>query len=220
MADTECFYFGSLQGDGHFLYSSSGHRASNSLAVVDGCSIDGSLAPRRIRYGSRSYYNREDPSPPVCWTLQAGREDRNRLAYDSAECVQGQFLLHALPNGFTTIAWWDRCQGDSRPGSNSAILLRGVHTAEEMLAAGKQHFPLVFRRLERAGVVLVDVNEPELFTSDSPVISCSCATDVPGLRFGPCDDGKHHQLSCLVGQAAIRKANDVTPTPNDATEEP
>jgi hypothetical protein len=162
MPTAKCFYFGSLKGDGHCLYAPDGRKFWNDLLLQIGeAHIDGALAPRRVRIGSRSYYKREDPSSVVCWTLQGEtREDRDRLEHDSAECPQGQFLLHALHNGFTAVAWWDQCQGDTRPGSNSVILLRDIHTrAETAIAVGKEHFPQVFENLERKSVKLVDVTD-------------------------------------------------------------
>lgn len=69
----------------------------------------------------------------------------------------GQSLLHHLDTGFTAIQWWDRCQGDTRGACNSTVLLEGKHTAEEMLAALREHFPHVLANLEKAGVKLVEV---------------------------------------------------------------
>ena len=56
--------------------------------------------------------------------------------------------------------WWDGNQGDTRSNCNSTILVKGEHTAEEMLAALHEHFPHVAQNLEKAGVKLVDVTEP------------------------------------------------------------
>jgi hypothetical protein len=80
------------------------------------------------------------------------------IDYDSSEYPQGQFLVHHLDSGYTAMAWWDRCQGDTRGACNSTILLEGRHTAEEMLAALQKHFPHVLANLEKHGVKLVEVN--------------------------------------------------------------
>jgi len=77
--------------------------------------------------------------------------ERSSIGYRAQECPQGQFLLHVLDNGFTAIQWWDRCQGDTRGACNSTVLLEGQHTAEEVLAAAREHFPHVLENLERGG---------------------------------------------------------------------
>lgn len=87
----------------------------------------------------------------------SARQDRRKQSrveyeYDSEEFPQGEFLLHHLDNGYTAIQWWDRCQGDTRSGCNSTVLVKGVHTAAEMLEALRQHFPHVVANLERAGI--------------------------------------------------------------------
>lgn len=158
MPAAKCFYFGCLKSDGHFLYAPDGRTFWNDLLDhVGEVHIDGTLAPRKVRIGSKLYYSLEHSSQPVWQAMGESREDRDRLSHDSSECPQGQYLLHVLANGFTAIQWWDRCQGDRRGASNSTILLSGVHTAKEMLAAGKEHFPEVFERLEKAGVKLINV---------------------------------------------------------------
>jgi len=117
----------------------------------DGVHIDGTLAPRRMKY-----------TLALCWVGRGKtREERERIRFDGAECPEGQFLLHVLDNGFTAISWWDRQQGDKRWACNSTVLLEGVHTVEVMLAAAREHFPSVLANLERAGVQLVDVT-PEM----------------------------------------------------------
>ncbi len=72
------------------------------------------------------------------------------------ECPQGQFARHQHA-GYSLIAWWDRCQGDTRFNSSSTVLLEGEHTSEELLAALAEHFPSVLENLRRNGVELVEV---------------------------------------------------------------
>lgn len=109
--------------------------------------LDGSLAPRRMRYTGK-----------LCWVGMGKTEDeRQQIQYRGEEYPQGQFLLHHLSNGYTAIQWWDRNQGDERGACNSTILLEGVHTSEEVLVAGREHFPHVFENLKRAGIELVEV---------------------------------------------------------------
>jgi hypothetical protein len=85
-----------------------------------------------------------------------GEIEVGMLKVQSEEYQQGQFLRHELL-GFTALQWFDRCQGDIRGACNSTILLEGVHTSEEMLAALAEHFPHVLENLKRAGVELVEV---------------------------------------------------------------
>lgn len=106
--------------------------------------LDGQLAPRQARDGS------------VVW---AGQADDRKIAYRSAEFPQGVFLHHVLPNGFTALQWWDRCQGDTRGACNSTVLALGDHTTEAMLTILREQFPTVVANLERHGVQLVEVED-------------------------------------------------------------
>jgi len=137
---------------GHYLYAPSGHHVWDDGKIVyygDRIHLDGSLAPRKYT----PYHG-----GGLCWSGSAATPDgRNRITYDSAECPQGQFLMHHLDNGFTAIAWWDRCHGDTRPGCSSTVLLEGAHDAPTMLEALRTHFPHVIQNLTAAGVMLVNV---------------------------------------------------------------
>lgn len=108
--------------------------------------IDGALAPRMTPAGLIR-----------CVAEGETQKDRNRIASRTHECEQGKFLRHELPSGFTAIQWWDRCQGDRRGGSNSTILLEGVHNTEAMLLAIDEFFPTVRDNLDRNGIDLVEV---------------------------------------------------------------
>lgn len=94
----------------------------------------------------------------MCIAQGATQESRQRLDYDSSELPQGRYLLHHLANGFTAIQWWDRCQGDSRMGCNSTILLEGKRDNNEMLAALLKYFPHVAENLTKAGITLTEVH--------------------------------------------------------------
>lgn len=72
------------------------------------------------------------------------------------EAPQGYYALHHL-NGFTIMSWWDRCQGDTRPGSNSSIIAAGTLSADEMKVLLEQHFPLVAANLKTHGVQLQSI---------------------------------------------------------------
>jgi hypothetical protein len=65
---------------------------------------------------------------------------------------QGHALLHHK-DGWTCIAFWDR-SGDYRRGSNSAFLMEGTHTFDEMLKLSYEHFPKIFQRF---GFPIIDV---------------------------------------------------------------
>lgn len=146
-----CYYFGCWNEAGHFLHSSGrGHIDRDVYRRIErygeGVHLDGSLAPRRNREGG------------ICWEGQGKTQDeRGRIHSNSGECAQGKYLLHVLPNGFTAIQWWDRCQGDTRGACNSTVLLEGTHAADEMVAALAQHFPHVLENLKKHGVELVNV---------------------------------------------------------------
>jgi hypothetical protein len=118
---------------------------------ADRVSLDGTLAPRKLhaRYDGGLRWVGEGKT----------RKERLDIEYSTGECPQGQFLLHVLDNGYTAIQWWDRCQGDQRYGCSSTVLLEGAHTAEEMLAALREHFPHVLANLDRAGIKLVEVSK-------------------------------------------------------------
>lgn len=157
MAD--CFYFGCWNKAGHYMHAPGGRtwgddlRGPELFGPVFGRDqvkhhLDGSLAPKRDDKGRLWWGAKLD--------AQGGR-DASGSMINAGECPQGQFLLHVLDNGYTAIQWWDRCQGDTRGACNSTILLKGEHTADEMIAAAREHFPHVLANLEKAGVQLVEV---------------------------------------------------------------
>lgn len=142
------YFFGCWKGEaGHHLNHPKGStipteiRTSVSFygATHPRRHIDGTLAPRRHTSSKR-----------IIWTGMDSKEE-----YRSEECEQGLFLVHHLDNGFTAMAWWDRTQGDTRPGSNSVVLIEGKHDADDCIAALIENFPDVLRNLTKAGVKLV-----------------------------------------------------------------
>lgn len=152
------YFFGCWNEAGHFLWSRGGYSAESSRDFPRAeRALDGTLAPRRMGRDRRRGPERLQPGA-LCWMGQ-GRtpEERQGIDHDSAEYPQGQYLVHQLPNGFTAMAWWDRCQGDTRGGCSSTVLLEGTHDAAAMLEALAQHFPHVLTNLERHGVQLVEV---------------------------------------------------------------
>lgn len=47
--------------------------------------------------------------------------------------------------GWTVLAWWDYT-GDKRPGSNSALIVEGCHSFDDVLHVMAEAFPTVYRR--------------------------------------------------------------------------
>lgn len=145
----ECYYYGCWNGPGHFLYRPDGirdHIIPFSVFRMKSIHIDSNFAPLRHKNGKIGFAGQF-----------VDQGDRNQFRWESTECPQGQFLHHELDNGFSAIQWWDRCQGDTRPGCNSTILLHGIRTSEEMLTALHRHFPHVAANLRDKGVELVEV---------------------------------------------------------------
>ena len=157
-----CFYLGCWNEPGHYLYASAEMPLTGTYEERhrfeyhgDHIHVDGTLAPKKAREGTRTWFVHKDA---LVWEgMRLPGEARGQIHYDSYECPQGQYLLHFLNTGFTAIQWWDRTQGDTRGACNSTVMLEGRHTAEEMVAALKEHFPHVYANLEKAGIELVDV---------------------------------------------------------------
>lgn len=62
------------------------------------------------------------------------------------DVVDGKTVIH-WKDGWTIIAFWDR-SGDSRPGSNSAFIVRQEMNSEKLLLLAQQQWPEIFSRLE------------------------------------------------------------------------
>lgn len=143
----QSLFYGCWKEAGHFLFSITGGRVRDPLVenLSPELHIDGSLAPKVFR------------GAVTCLFLITDNVARRRAEHGAEECPEGQFLRHVLPSGFTAIAFWDRNQGDTRPGCNSNFLLFGEHTSEVMLTEFRKHFPHVVENLDNAGVALVEV---------------------------------------------------------------
>src|SRR6267142_2718182 len=162
------FYFGCWNSAGHYLFLPGGQSAYRGFSDLEYCNspdkegyrthLDGALAPRKRKYMAGTIGYAFDLHT-LCWAAQgATKDERLRINYDSEEYPQGQFLRHVLPNGYTAIQWWDRCQGDTRGACNSTILVEGERTSVEMLEALRVNFPHVVDNLTRAGVQLVEID--------------------------------------------------------------
>jgi hypothetical protein len=82
-------------------------------------------------------------APSSAATLGAGREP------------EGAAALYA-EGGWTALGFWDRT-GDERAGSCTVLVLAGTYAFCEVLGHGREVFPALFARLDRAGVRLVPV---------------------------------------------------------------
>ncbi len=146
----ECLFFGYRANNGHVLQVDGSCYIGNHPMFGRGATLDGQYAPRRHESGRIVF-------------MASYLEERARwlAEYKSSKCAEGEYLLHVHPEMqrpcWTMMSWWDTCQGDRRPGGNSTILLEGEHTAEEMIQALRDNFPLVLANLERSGVQLIPV---------------------------------------------------------------
>lgn len=113
------FYFGCWGSPGHFPFMKGGHH-------------------------SREYAN----WPKSIWPrIDAGFCKRLPKSWDESSVKaepQCGYTLTVI-DGFTILAWWDRT-GDSRPNSNSALIMQGEHSAETMFRVGRADFPEIFQR--------------------------------------------------------------------------
>jgi len=144
-----CYYFGCWNEPGHYLVgpgkafvpSETSQHISYYGLKPDGSRwhLDGTLAPR-VHHGKI-----------VCLWTEHAEHDLGK------ECPQGQYLRHYLPNNFTALQWWDRCQGDKRGACNSTILLEGEHASTQLLALLALVFPHVLQNMIRVGVEPVEV---------------------------------------------------------------
>lgn len=57
-------------------------------------------------------------------------------------------MKHTQLDGWSAIAFWD-FTGDSRPGSNSVFVVRGLYTMTPIIAEARRRFPTVWTRLHR-----------------------------------------------------------------------
>jgi hypothetical protein len=131
---TTAYWHGCWLEAGHHLWNRAGRSVYDVLPFSEH-SLDSGYAPCMSRRDK---------------IVVGNREDRH------AELPQGQFV-RSVVDGWTIIAWWDRTQGDTRPGCNSCYIVRGDHTTAQMLKWFPIHFPKQAKRLADAGVKLVEV---------------------------------------------------------------
>lgn len=107
-----------------------------------GCAT-GVLGHYLIREGEHTEHGVAGPFGPV--TIDG------LLAPRGPETQGAAALYHRA--GHTCLAWWDRT-GDRRGGSNSALIVDRVCSAEDVLAEGARAFPGVMQR-QTAPIVVV-----------------------------------------------------------------
>jgi hypothetical protein len=59
---------------------------------------------------------------------------------------EGRYRMVVM-SGWTVLTFWDR-SADSRLGSNSAFVARGVHHAKDLIDMAREAFPSVFERFK------------------------------------------------------------------------
>ena len=151
-------FFGCWNGAGHFWWQPGGERVvSRNEPIIR--RIDGGYAPRRWR--SDLHLRRHLVKNPACCFIveQIDEQNQRHIEYDTVEYEQGAFAIHPLLIGpnfepATLMSWWDRTQGDTRPGCNSNLLVSGVHNAADMHIELLGGFPRVQSNLTRAGIIL------------------------------------------------------------------
>lgn len=123
------YFFGCGNGRlGHYLWRPSGvryemirHQGVLPWACIDGALCPGKRPPRSRLYAVVDNYVEND------------------------EQVEGWAALHHL-DGWTALAWWDRSV-DTRNGSNAALFAPGTLDVEQVLSAGRTHFPSFMSRM-------------------------------------------------------------------------
>ena len=91
----------------------------------------------------RSWHDQSDRHIPDDFPCPYHALDTGMLPPKKPE-IEG--LAHMISiNGWTIMAFWDR-SGDSRPKSNTALIVRGTHTFDAMVKLFQHCFPEDFAR--------------------------------------------------------------------------
>lgn len=155
--EPRAWWYGCWLEAGHFLFDRNGCRIGRTVSsicpIVGMHWIDGGLAPRRVPDGID--LGIMVPQDGVVFSRMRAESygHSDGIERRSYEADQGEVLLHSI-RGCTIAAWWDRTQGDTRPGSNSCFIVEGNCTETEMLDLFPRLFPTQANRLKSAGVVL------------------------------------------------------------------
>lgn len=159
MSSPRAWWHGCWGEAGHYLFDREGRRVGHATSppcpFVGARWLDGGLAPRRVFDGHEIKLRVDVPTDRVVFTRMAptDRNESDMIKWHSDEADQGVALLHRML-GATVAAWWDRTQGDTRPGSNSCFIVEGDHGIDEVPHMFSSMFPAQAERLSTAGVTL------------------------------------------------------------------
>lgn len=110
------YYFGPLYESGHHLYSVDGYMASREEHDALPWTID-----------------------ELDGTVQPGRRFENGRWVQRGPETEGEAVIHHK-NDWTAMSFWDRTV-DTRPGSSSTYIAKGIHTFEKMVEISRFRFP-------------------------------------------------------------------------------
>jgi len=122
----ECYYFGHAEYGGHSLRDQYGHTGD------------------KLAREAAAALGVADLDTTLCWN--AGSRQRDE--------IEGRALL-TQRGGWTALAFWDH-SGDTRPGSNTAFLVRGALTFDQMVRVARHRWPKIWARFT---FVVVEVDE-------------------------------------------------------------
>ena len=114
--EVECYYFGYTERGGGHYLRERYGHAGDKLAREAAAALGVA-----------------DLDTALCWNAGARREE-----------IEGLALL-TQRGGWSALAFWDR-SGDARPGSNTAFLVRGTLTFEQIVRVARFRWPQIWRR--------------------------------------------------------------------------
>lgn len=110
-------------------------------------------ATSKGHYFFRPHFRKYDFDPKHFRDEQGRHLDGGFLEAQGVRDVQGSAAYRQL-NGYSIVSWWDR-SGDSRGASNSAFIVQGDHTPQEVMRLGAESFPTILPR-QKAPITLPD----------------------------------------------------------------
>lgn len=135
--DAECFYFGCIDGPGHFFHGQG-----------RGCH-----AFRELEDRLRLLFAGLDGT--LCWNSPRSERDR----YARRDEAEGRaFVTHR--GGWTALAFWDRSV-DRRGACNSVFFVRGTLTFAQIVRVARHRWPNIWSRFDFP-VVEVDAQGREV----------------------------------------------------------
>jgi hypothetical protein len=106
----------------------------------------GVWAPNRVGHYLYDANGRDcEPRLPDDFPMRPMRLDTGLLPF-KGEQVEG-LATHLYLNGWSIITFWDR-SGDSRPGSNSAFVIDGLHSFADCCTIAREKFPSIWARFK------------------------------------------------------------------------